>query len=58
MEKRNYKVIAPVKRIGGAPVPSNREVRLSDAEALYEKALGRVEVTAKSNRNARRPRRS
>lgn len=42
MNRKNYRVADGVTRINGAPVPASRRVSLTDAEALYERALGRL----------------
>lgn len=42
MAKKTFAVADGVNWINGAEVPDSREVSLSDAEALYDKALGRI----------------
>ena len=39
---KTYTVADGVEWINGAPVPESREVDLSEAEALYDLALGRI----------------
>lgn len=45
--KKLYQVAPGVTEINGAPVPSNRRVSLTDAEALYDLAHGRLELVRK-----------
>ncbi|MCB1462137.1 MAG: hypothetical protein KDJ90_06855 [Nitratireductor sp.] len=41
-EKKPYRVADGVEWINGAKVPADSIVRLNDAEALYDKSLGRI----------------
>ena len=51
MDKRDYSVAAHVNRINGQIVSRTRRVSLSDSEALYERALGRVQPVGMPKRN-------
>lgn len=44
MEKKAYRVRDGVDRINGMRVPADRIVHLTDAEALFDKGLGRIAV--------------
>lgn len=43
MDTKTYLVREGVGWINGARVPANRIVTLTDAEALYDKGIGRIE---------------
>lgn len=51
MEKHTYVVAEGIPAINGKAVPSNREMELTEREALFDLSLGRIkrkaEVTAK-----------
>ncbi|WP_029065622.1 hypothetical protein [Labrenzia sp. DG1229] len=42
MSKKTYYVAAGVEIVNRAPVPKNRRVRLTESEAIYDLALGRI----------------
>lgn len=44
MDTKNYLVREGVDWINGARVPADRIVSLTDAEALYDMGLGRIEA--------------
>lgn len=51
-DKRRFRVAAGIESVAGQPVPKNRIVYLTEREALYEQALGRVEtVTSRAKEN-------
>ena len=54
MTVRTYLVGEGVAFVAGKPVPANREVKLSDREALYDLSLGRIRParTAKGKADA------
>lgn len=43
-DKRRYKVKDGVEHVAGAKVPEDRIVSMTEAEALYERGLGRIEL--------------
>lgn len=43
MQKKPYRVRDGVDRINAARVPADRIVHLTDAEALFDRGLGRIE---------------
>lgn len=45
--KKTYLVAEGVTEINGAPVPVNRRVELTDAEALYDLAHDRLQLQTK-----------
>lgn len=56
MSKKQYLVADGVTHVNGAPVPENRKVTLTDAEALYERAVGRVSpIQAKPRKRRAKP---
>lgn len=57
MLKTIYRVAAGVPEINGKPVPSSRKVTLTDAEALYDLAHGRITAEVPAVKPARRSRR-
>jgi len=46
MEKRDYDVAEGVSWVNGTRVPANRVVTLTEAEARYDLALGRISLKA------------
>ena len=48
--KKPYRVADGVDWVNGARVPKNRIVTLTDAEALYERGLGRIEEKSAGGR--------
>lgn len=56
MQKTIYRVAPGVAEINGKKVPTSRKVTLTEAEALYDLAHGRIEVEAPA-KPARRSRR-
>lgn len=56
MEKRAYRVRDDVERINGKTVPADRMVYLTETEALFDRALGRL-VPAQLKRPRRRRKR-
>ncbi len=42
MNTKTYRVAEGIGHVNGAPVPTNRKVSLSDQEALFDQALGRI----------------
>lgn len=42
MEKQRYRVLPGFDWVAGEPVPKGRVVALNEAEALYERGLGRI----------------
>lgn len=53
MQQKLYRVAEGIGHVNGAPVPANRQVRLSDGEAAYDLALGRIEPVAMPKRDAK-----
>ena len=51
MVKKTYTVAEGVDWINGAKTPSNREVELTDVEALYDEGLGRIVEKAPAKTN-------
>lgn len=48
MEKQTYRVSDGVEWINGARVPADRLVQLNEAEARYDRALGRLTLEVAS----------
>lgn len=46
MQKKEYDVIDGIERINGAPVPASRVVSLTEAEALFDRQMGRISIKA------------
>lgn len=44
--KKSYMAASGVTHVNGQPVPSSRLVVLSEAEALYDLSLGRIELAS------------
>lgn len=42
MQNKIYRVAEGVDHVNGRKVPEDRRVTLSEAEALYDRALGRI----------------
>ncbi|MCC0033759.1 MAG: hypothetical protein H6887_00675 [Hoeflea sp.] len=57
MEKHTYVVAEGFSTINGKAVPKNREIELTDREALYDLSLGRIErkVKASAKGSGRKP---
>jgi hypothetical protein len=49
MEKHTYVVAEGFSTINGKAVPKNREIELTEAEALYDRSLGRIERKVKAS---------
>jgi len=54
MDKKDYSVAARVNRVNGQPVALSGRVSLTDVEALYDRALGRIQPAATPQRRRRR----
>lgn len=54
MEKKTYVAAEGIEAVNGKAVPSNREVVLTEREALYDLSLGRITTKEMSSRTASR----
>ncbi|WP_338606860.1 hypothetical protein V6617_10115 [Pelagibacterium nitratireducens] len=54
MDKKDYSVAARVNRVNGRAVSRSGRVSLTDAEALYDRALGRIRPAPIPQRRRRR----
>lgn len=52
MQQKIYRVAEGIGHVNGAPVPANRQVRLSDGEAAYDLALGRIFLAVPTQKSA------
>lgn len=54
MSKTLYEVLPGVEFVNGTPVPSQREVRLTEAEARFDVQMGRISLKATPTRQTQR----
>lgn len=53
MDKQTYLAAEGVDVVNGRPVPKNREIVLTNAEALYDLSLGRIDIKVKARASAK-----